>query len=242
MKQKEKKRIVSKLFAALVVLTLISCCFLGSTFARYTSTGTGTASVQVAKWDISIKDVDSAQEDDETFTAEIPELSPSMTDFATWNNDESNPSNTSSLLLSAVITNSGDVDANITLVAKKAYTFTFNKEETKFDETGYAWSEQEVTGDAPTEAQATGLFTVNISYAANNEITNATPYNGAIKVAAGASVYIWTSITWTTNYQGSQSGGNVEDAIDTWVGQNVASFKYTISYTAVQASQTVSTT
>ena len=51
---KQKSRIVSKLFAALVILTLISCCFLGSTFARYTSKSTGTASVGVAKWDVDI--------------------------------------------------------------------------------------------------------------------------------------------------------------------------------------------
>ena len=48
----KKKRIVSKLILALVVLTAISCCFLGSTFARYTSGGSGASSVDVAKWDV----------------------------------------------------------------------------------------------------------------------------------------------------------------------------------------------
>ena len=44
----KKKSIFIKLFVALVALTLISCCFLGSTFARYTSEDSGTASVNVA--------------------------------------------------------------------------------------------------------------------------------------------------------------------------------------------------
>ena len=46
------ERFELKLSFILVVLTLLSCCFLGSTFARYTSGGTGTATVQVAKWDV----------------------------------------------------------------------------------------------------------------------------------------------------------------------------------------------
>lgn len=50
---KQKTRIASKLFAALVVLTLISCCFLGTTFARYTSTSTGKAIIRVANWSIN---------------------------------------------------------------------------------------------------------------------------------------------------------------------------------------------
>lgn len=239
---KQKTRIASKLFAALVVLTLISCCFLGTTMARYTSVGPGTASVQVAKWDISIADIDSAQSDDEIFTAKAGKLSPSKTGFIEWNNSPNNPSKTSSLLLSAVITNNGEVDAKITLSAGSITDFTFNEDNTKFDSsTGYGWddSEQDLTGTAPTEAQVKDLFSINMHYANNDTVTDAVPYTSTsdIIIAPGASVYVWTTITWTTNYIASQSGGNVEDAIDTWVGQNVKSFKYTISYTAVQASE-----
>lgn len=49
-----KKSIVSKLLLGLVLLTLISCCFLGSTFARYTSGGSGSASTGIANWSIDI--------------------------------------------------------------------------------------------------------------------------------------------------------------------------------------------
>ena len=39
----KKKEIVSKLVLGLFVLTALSFCFLGSTFARYTSGGESTA-------------------------------------------------------------------------------------------------------------------------------------------------------------------------------------------------------
>ena len=70
----KKKRIVSKLILALVVLTAISCCFLGSTFARYTSGGSGASSVEVAKWDV--------QFDAETETpVELGMISPAETAY-----------------------------------------------------------------------------------------------------------------------------------------------------------------
>ena len=49
----QKKNIASKLVLVLFVLTLLSCCLLGSTFARYVSGGTGSASVGIAKWDVT---------------------------------------------------------------------------------------------------------------------------------------------------------------------------------------------
>lgn len=105
MKQKEKKRIASKLFAALVVLTLISCCFLGTTFARYTSTNVGgNATIDVAKWDIDVAS-GSTVEVGET-KANITQLSPSM-------DTTDNATNTSTPVLVAVVTNNSEVSATI---------------------------------------------------------------------------------------------------------------------------------
>lgn len=72
-----KKNIFSKLFVALVVLTLISCCFLGSTFARYTSEGTGSASVEVANWKIDVTGGGTEGATEVSFTQQ---LSPSAED------------------------------------------------------------------------------------------------------------------------------------------------------------------
>ena len=49
----KKKGIVSKLILGLFVLTAISFCFLGRTFARYTSGGTGSATADIAKWSVT---------------------------------------------------------------------------------------------------------------------------------------------------------------------------------------------
>ena len=51
----KRKNVVSKMLLLVLILTLISCCFLGSTFARYTSSGNGSATLNVAKWAIDIK-------------------------------------------------------------------------------------------------------------------------------------------------------------------------------------------
>ena len=53
----KKKNMIARICGLLIVLTLISCCFLGTTFARYTSNVSGTASVTVAKWDIDFGDL-----------------------------------------------------------------------------------------------------------------------------------------------------------------------------------------
>ena len=51
----KRKNVVSKMLLLVLILTLISCCFLGSTFARYTSSGNGSGTLNVAKWAFIIK-------------------------------------------------------------------------------------------------------------------------------------------------------------------------------------------
>ncbi len=49
----KRQNVTKTLLVAVVLLTLISACFLGSTLARYTTGGEGTASVTVANWKIT---------------------------------------------------------------------------------------------------------------------------------------------------------------------------------------------
>ena len=70
----KRKSIVSKILLAIVALTLISCCFLGSTFARYVSGGKGAASVSVADWAIDFG-VEGTEVSDVT-TVSFGDLSP----------------------------------------------------------------------------------------------------------------------------------------------------------------------
>ena len=45
-----------KIAVLVLALALLTSCFVGSTFARYTSTGTGAASVEVATWAFEVND------------------------------------------------------------------------------------------------------------------------------------------------------------------------------------------
>ena len=51
-----KKNRTMRIATLMLALTLITCCFVGSTFARYTSTAAGGDSVKVAKWEIGVTD------------------------------------------------------------------------------------------------------------------------------------------------------------------------------------------
>ena len=50
-----KKNRLMRIAALLLVLTLATSCFVGGTFAKYTSTATGSDTATVAKWDIQLK-------------------------------------------------------------------------------------------------------------------------------------------------------------------------------------------
>ena len=49
---------MKKLVVLMLALTLITCSFVGTTLARYTSTTTGSDAVTVAKWQIEVNDTD----------------------------------------------------------------------------------------------------------------------------------------------------------------------------------------
>lgn len=55
-----KKNRTMKIATLMLALTLITCCFVGSTFAKYTSSATQTDSAQVAKWSFKVGETDIA--------------------------------------------------------------------------------------------------------------------------------------------------------------------------------------
>ena len=104
----QKKSIASKLLLAAIALTLISFCFLGSTFARYTSSSSGSASLNVAKWDVSMKE--------DSISVDFKKLSPSADAYKGTGADAPNArTKVSEKKLVATISNNGDVNANITI-------------------------------------------------------------------------------------------------------------------------------
>lgn len=172
MKQKEKKRIASKLFAALVVLTLISCCFVGTTFARYTSDGSGTATVTVADWNVN---VDGTYLDEANRTMTFGKLSPDHTQANTGTNTAGQQSIT--------ITNgSTDVHALVTVTVGSTPTIT---------RVGSA-----TTSDV-SDAEVTGILSFGLSFTTSGTTTGDDLTEG-IDLAPGASVTITGTVTWTT--------------------------------------------
>ncbi len=111
----KKRHTASRMLLALIALTLVSFCFLGSTFARYTSTGTGTAITQVAEWSIT------GAEDFESASAEIDfqQLSPSAAPYASAERTHS-----TGKVKVAAITNTGDVNAKVWFTASAVPTIT----------------------------------------------------------------------------------------------------------------------
>lgn len=224
----QRKSIGAKLFIALIALTLISCCFLGSTFARYTSGGNGTASTGVAKWSIDVTGGSTSDSMNVDFTQK---LSPSMDNFV---GAEQARTNSTGKILIATIKNTGDVDAKVTITAGDITID--NTVEYATDGSGITNVNAGNDDAAPTEAQVKGLFSIKLyqddseTYAGDN-----TEIKGEITLSATTGVvYIFAEITWTS---ADTKGKAVADAIDTWVGKNVTEISYAFSYTAVQASE-----
>ena len=234
----KKMRIFSKLFAALVVLTLISCCFMGTTFARYTSTGTGTATVDVAKWDVDITAAGTTVGD--TTTLSFEELSPSVAE----SNGTANRQKYSELMVAATITNKSEVDATVTISAGAIQL------------SGATMAEGTSTKAAPTKEQVASLFTLKLYTAKSDKITdlesgleskalteittNSNSVTLKAKTADGTldALYVYAVVIWTSQDVGvSDSNGWVGDQLDTWAGINLTSVSWSLSYTAVQASE-----
>ena len=64
-----KKNRTMRVAVLMLALTLITCCFVGSTFAKYTSSATGSDMGTVAKWSFAVETTDIATND--TFAMDL---------------------------------------------------------------------------------------------------------------------------------------------------------------------------
>lgn len=218
----KKKRIITRLLVVLAALTLISCCFLGSTFARYTSSNSGSASVTVANWNVSVTG-DGVGETAVSFgNLSAPK--------AEWASGTTRSLSTADKLV-ATITNNSAVAAKITVSQGNiALTSTATSANTDYNET-----------------EAKSVFTVTLTYSIDDGATKkafpttlvidgtqsaATAGEGITIVPKGTTVQIYAKVTWTT--QDSGSDGTEGDRIDTMVGKYITSVSVPVTYTAVQ--------
>ena len=228
----KKKGIASKLFLVLVALTLLSCCFLGTTFARYTSGGTGKATTAVAKWDIDVKN--NAQSDETT--VDFGKLSPSDDEFQAVTSADDSRKNSTSKTLVATITNSGEVAATITVAAgdvEITLKTAAEQETVQYDETGYVInaSATAAEGDGASETQVKACFSAEVDVCNAEGVSHG---SSTVTLQPNERLTVYATVTWTSQ---DMWGQYVSDAIDTWIGENVESVAYTFTYTAVQASE-----
>ena len=219
----KRKNVVSKMLLLVLILTLISCCFLGSTFARYTSSGSGSATLNVAKWAI---DIEGGANEGGTSVNFAEKLSPSKYDYNTTVDGEYTAntvrSNSTGKLLIATINNTGDVAALVTVAAGEVNVTA-----------GVEFSD-------PTEPEVKEVFKINLWYGTQegeNYATNAIT-SGSTEIPLDATngvIYIYAEVIWTSDT--ATIKGENADVRDTWIGENVTSVSYNISYKAVQSTE-----
>ena len=226
----KKKNIASKLVLVLFVLTLISCCLLGSTFARYVSGGTGSASVGIAKWEIDISGQGVGTTDFELNTQGI---SP---DDSAYDGSTTRVNETGKILV-ATIENKSDVAADVSvslgtmaITCDVLYGDGINADN---------WNDPDA---AASEGQIRQVLQIKLYWDYSETYSNkGQEWSGKKELAAatdgtgGGKIYIFAEVTWTS--MDAKYGENAADALDTWIGQNVETISATLSYTAVQGSE-----
>lgn len=217
MEKSDKKRILTRVLIVIAALTLLSCCFLGSTFAKYVTDEDGTAQVNVAKWDIGVEIAGSANVE-----INSNKLSPDMEEY----NSGSTRSHTSDKFLVAIVTNSSDVKATITVSAGDTATCTVM--EGAEDQDGY----EDKSSDA------VKCFSIKFYKSDTDDATDATEALGsetldAKTTGSADAIYIFAEVTWKSQDTTEKSG----DELDTWIGQYVTSVSWNLTYTATQASE-----
>lgn len=228
----KSKKFVSRMMFALVILTLVSFCFVGFTFARYTTGGTSTATVTVAKWDIAVTNTHTT-----TSPLDLSTLSPKAEAYQGGESYDASKARSHSTARSQIltITNNSAVDANVTL------TITVKVDTVDLTNVYKIGSTTEKADATYVEALVAKHISFDLYDAASagNEITAdgyTIPTLTAKVESQDAKVLdVYAVVTWTSDID--SVFGAEADAEDTFIGQYVTGITYTVNYTAVQASQ-----
>lgn len=228
MEKSDKKRILTRVLIVIAALTLLSCCFLGSTFAKYVTDETGSAQVGVAKWDIDVSNASNGTVTAVTYS----DLSPSLD---AYEGSDAPRTHEHKGVLVTTIQNNGEVLADITI----------NLTELKFYSSGSTevtnWGSTPITegGTTATKDEAAAVIKLQFAYNQDGALptsdwkdvgTSVTVKN----VGTGGSVYVFIRAIWVSYDTESET---VADDLDTWLGENVESVGAKLEFTAVQASE-----
>ena len=257
-KKTEKKRIFSKLTVCVAALALVSCAFVGGTFARYTSQGeVSNGGANVADWYIDV--IYGSGTAQGTLT-----ISPDDTDYA--GTERTHPASEGGAVLTFY--NGGEVSAAITINTAVGYVVTgktYDSDNREFvdselpvgssaaDMAGnmFKWVSDTVDHIYKPDFDDPSLDTVwdDVTLVGGTEAegniilrVGTLTYKGAalptdpIILAPGETATIEMGpVTWTSDFDGEN--GSAGDQRDTWIGQNISRVGYEINWSAEQVSE-----
>ncbi len=212
----KSKKLVSRMMFALLVMTLVSFCFVGFTFARYTSSGTGSATASIAKWSVT-----GTFEGTSGAALDMGKISPSKAEYTDTSYVEASARKNTTTTAVKVLTikNESDVDALLTLnvgdITAAIGTLP--------------------TGTTLTNDQVKAHFTVELCKQNGDAFTDADLKLAAKTESATAQLDVYAKITWTSDISATIFGTEA-DKEDTLIGQYVTALNFDIIYTAVQDS------
>lgn len=230
--EKSKKKFGAKIAAALVAVTALTCCFVGSTFARYTSSTEAAGTVTVANWKIKGISENATPVNAFTFTA----TGDAMLSPAIPNSGDVSTSGLKNVIQSTAIEikNESEVDAKLTWAwkAPAADASIYSWLDSKSDATEYKAAESGSSAITYKDL-ADGALKWSISYSTTETGTYTEWTDGAVAqdLETGASLWVKVTLTWETGT------GDDRDTIDTILGMYLEKVVNTLTLTATQASQ-----
>lgn len=231
-KKLEKKSVLKKLTIGIAAMALISCAFVGGTFARYT-TGEKEipGGVNVADWKIEV--IEDA--------ADIFEFTPNMDAYATESGPRSKTVTEGGKILE--IKNSGKVAATVTIKVDTASYVMEDKEGNPAQFPQYSVVDGEAVNAAWQNVSVDDIFTIHdltVQYSGSTSVETEEPVGSvttyAITLQAGESVIVSIGeVVWTSDLSGEN--GAYGDLRDTWIGENISQIGYKMTWSAVQAEE-----
>lgn len=258
-RQRSIRKLLWRITAVLAILAVVSICFVSGTFARYVSNRNGSTVTEVAKWDIDF--THETKPVTNNFTVKVGKLSPSKDEFPTpaENGEVKNREKSSGTVLALKITNSGDVDATLTITPPEKNSLIFygyNADGKISWGGGFAIGEDgKVT--APTQEEARAVITMQFALVPQNtdvadikwsslgqEGSNlGTSLTLKAKSESGETsvYYFYVRSVWTSQdskyYKDPTTAAAMSDGLDTWLGENIAKLGGEFTFSVVQASE-----
>ena len=206
--------------------------------ARYTSAGTGTAKVQVAKWDVSITGA-GVQAGGVTFNNAF--LSPDDRSYKEAQKETGNTKrvHSTAIVEVATIRNNSEVSAAVEFTPDTSVTYAYGNVEgvTNFNTAVTNWYTLDRATNINEESMITGLIQITYyedQYGKNELETNEMSFT----LGLGEAKTIYASVSWVTDDTNSTTDDGVRaDDLDTFVGMYVTSASWNLSVSVVQASE-----